>query len=482
MDPRSAHYPRLARETLEQTPGVRDAVTQAALAFDAHRLRAYGEVDVDAWRRWAEQVKSHVLTHLDTYLEQAEARLVEHGAHVHWADDAAAARRVLDELVSRYGVSWVVKGKSMVSEELGLNDHLASQDVEAVESDLGEYIIQLLDEPPSHILGPAIHRTLDDIRRIFHEVHGTAPEATPEELCAAARSTLREVFLSADMGITGGNFVVAETGTLALIENEGNIRISTSAPRVHVAFVGIEKLLPRWSDLAVFLQLTARAATGQPVGTFVSLLHGPARDDEPDGPDEVHVVFVDNGRSRVLADPDAWEALRCLRCGACLNVCPVYRQTGGHAYGYVYSGPIGAVLAPGLLGLSETLPLPFASSLCGACAEACPVRIPIPELLLAWRRRAVDEGLTPRAERAAFRAFSAVATRPGLYRAAGRLVAATGGRMARYLPVLGSWESVRAPLDPSGGTVRRGPRHGGVAQPSDSDQTGAPGSEVEPAP
>jgi L-lactate dehydrogenase complex protein LldF len=476
MDPRSAHYPRLARETLEHNPGVRDAVTQAALAFDAHRLRAYAEVDAEAWRRWAEQVKSHLLTHLDTYLEQAEARLVEHGAHVHWAPDAGAARTILDELVARYGVSRVVKGKSMVSEELGLNDHLAARGVEAVESDLGEYIIQLLDEPPSHILGPAIHRTLDDIRRVFHEVHGTAREATPEELCAAARSTLREVFLAADMGITGGNFVVAETGTLALIENEGNIRISTSAPRVHVAFVGIEKLLPRWADLATFLQLTSRAATGQPVGTFVSLLHGPARDDEPDGPEELHVVFVDNGRSRVLADPDAWEALRCVRCGACLNVCPVYRQTGGHAYGYVYSGPIGAVLAPGLLGLKETLPLPFASSLCGACAEACPVRIPIPELLLAWRRRAVDEGLTPRAERAAFRAFSAVATRPALYRAAGKLASAAGTRMARHLPVLGSWESVRAPLAPSGVTVERGRRSDGDVRAPEAGPDEARGS------
>jgi len=454
MDLRSNEYPRRSRETMEREPEMRISVTEAALAFDQHRRQGYSEVDIDAWRAWAEGVKSHVLTHLDEYLEEAAARLEANGVTVHWAKDAAEARTILDELVEAHGVRCVVKGKSMLSEELGINAHLASRDVEAVESDLGEYIIQLLDEPPSHILGPAIHRSLDDIRALFHRVHGTEPEAAPEALAAAARTRLRETFLSADMGITGGNFVVAETGTLVLIENEGNIRLSTSAPDVHVAFVGIEKLLPRWSDLSTFLQLTTRAATGQPIGTFVSLIHGPRGPDETDGPGEVHVVFVDNGRSGVLADEDMWETLRCVRCGACLNACPVFRQTGGHAYGYVYSGPIGAVLAPGLLGLEHTLPLPFASSLCGACAEVCPVRIPIPELLLTWRRRAVAAGLTSGAERWAFRAFGAAAVRPAVYRTLGRLAAVGGGAGGRHLPVLRAWSAERTPVEPSGTTFQ----------------------------
>jgi L-lactate dehydrogenase complex protein LldF len=451
----SSDYPRRAAETISENPAVRTAVTDATLAFEESRVRAWAEIDAEAWRTWASQVKDHLLTHLDQYLVEAEDRLTENGATVHWASDAQEALAILDEIVDRHGVQRVVKAKSMLSEELGVNDHLEARGVEPIETDLGEYIIQLLDEPPSHIVGPAIHRSLQDVRELFHERLGTPLDADPDVLASAAQQALRESFLSADMGISGGNFLVAETGTLALIENEGNIRLSTSAPPVHVAFVGIEKLLPRWDDLSTFLELTSRSATGQPVGCFVSLLQGPALPAEPDGPKEMHVVLVDNGRTRLLADDEAWAALRCVRCGSCLNVCPVYRQTGGHAYGWVYSGPIGAILAPSLLGLEAAMPLPFASSLCGACKDACPVRIPIPELLLLWRQRAVEAGLTSKAEGLGMKGFASMSARPALYRAAGKALTASKGKGLGSLPMVKGWAEDREIPSPSERSFQR---------------------------
>jgi len=445
---RPADYRRASAEIVEDRPEVRDAITGATLAKERDRKRAWGQIDADRWRDWARDVKAHALTHLETLLETAERRLTENGVQVHWADTADDALAVLDTVVNRHSVRRVVKGKSMLSEELHVNAHLERMGVEAVETDLGEYIIQLLGEPPSHIVGPSIHRSLDDCRVLFHERLGTPLDAEPDELAAAARSALRERFLTADLGISGGNFLVAETGTVALIENEGNIRISTSIPRVHVAFVGIEKVVARFTDLAGLVQLTARSATGQPIGNYVSLIQGPRRADEADGPDEVHVVLVDNGRTRLLADDKAWEALRCLRCGACLDVCPVYRQTGGHAYGWAYSGPIGAIIAPGILGLEAAMPLPFASSLCGACGEACPVRIPIPEILVHWRERAVSEHLTPVSEAMALKAFTAMALRPALFGLGHGLLRTPLPQAGRALPVIGGWVQEREPPRP----------------------------------
>ena len=450
MEIRSREYHERARSILADTPSVRESVTDAALLFDRKRRESYAEIDADQWRRWAEGVKNHLLTHLDQYLEEAEQNLVGNGVVVHWAETVEDVHNILDRLVDQYGVRRLVKAKSMLSEELGVNPFLKSKGVEFFETDLGEYIIQLFEEPPSHIVVPAMHRRLEEIRDLFHQKLGTPPDADPDELAAAARRLLRKEFLSADMGMSGGNFLVAETGTLALIENEGNIRLTTSAPPVHVALVGIEKLLPRLRDLAGFLQLTARAALGMRIGTFVSLIQGPRRGSEPDGPEALHVILVDNGRTSVLADPEAWETLRCVRCAACLNTCPVYRQTGGHAYGWVYSGPIGSVLTPAMAGLETAWPLPYASSLCSACFEACPVRIPIPNLLLSWRQRAVESNLVRAVDSRFVRAYSRVMTRPRLYRRVSRAMRLIPRALDNtLLPVLKDWTRSRAGLKPS---------------------------------
>ncbi|GMV03753.1 MAG: iron-sulfur cluster-binding protein [Gemmatimonadota bacterium] len=444
--PAPGDYATAAARSIREQPEVRASVTAATRTFDANRAAAWGEIHADAWRDWARDAKRHALTHLDQYLEQAEVRLQRNGVRVHWAEDAAEAQDILRRIVERQGVRRVVKAKSMLTEELELNGHLEARGVQVRETDLGEYIIQLLGQPPSHIVGPAIHLGLEDCRALFAERFGTPADASPETLAAAARAALRADFLAADMGISGANFLAADTGTLALIENEGNIRLSTSAPRVHVAFVGIEKVVPRLEDLSPFLQLTSRSATGQPIGNYVSLIQGPRRAGDPDGPEEVHVVLVDNGRTRVLADEVAWEALRCVRCGACLNICPVYRQTGGHPYGFTYSGPIGAILAPGLLGLEEAMPLPYASSLCGACADVCPVRIPIPEILLYWRERAVEAGLVPATERLAMKGYARAAGHGAAFASAGALLRWVPWELGgRALPVLGGWSGERTP-------------------------------------
>jgi len=444
--PHPGGYAAAAASGIRERPEVRASVTAATRSFDASRIAAWREIDAEAWRDWARDVKRHVLTHLGRYLEEAEARLLANGAQVHWAEDAAEVHDIVGRLVSRYGVRHVVKAKSMLTEELDLSRGLQARGLHVRETDLGEFIIQLMGQPPSHIIAPAIHLGLEECRRLFAERLGTPADAAPEMLAAAARAALRADFLTADMGISGANFLAADTGTLALIENEGNIRLSTSAPRVHVALVGIEKVVPRLEDLSGFVQLTSRSATGQTIGNYVSLISGPRKADDPDGPDALHVVFVDNGRTRLLADDVAWEALRCVRCGACANICPVYRQTGGHPYGFTYSGPIGAILAPGLLGLEAAMPLPYASSLCGACADVCPVRIPIPDLILYWRERAVEAGLVPLTERLGMKGYATAAEHAVAFGAAGALLRwvpwEAGGRA---LPVLGGWAPERTP-------------------------------------
>lgn len=428
-------------------PQLQLALARATTQFVAKRKAAVEALETfEDLRAYCGAVKAHTLEHLDCYLEQFIEAVEARGGTVHFAADGDEANRIVTELALEHGVKTVVKSKSMVSEEIGLNEALEHAGVTPVETDLGEYILQLLGDVPSHLIGPAIHKTREAITRLFHERLGTPADASVAELTAAARATLRQAFLSAEMGITGVNFAVAESGTVVLVENEGNIRLSTSLPRLHLAVMGLEKVIPRLADLPAFLAVLARSATGQKQSSYVSLVTGARRQGEPEGPEAFHLLIVDNGRSAVLADPKLRDALRCIRCAACLNHCPVYREVGGHAYGWVYSGPIGAILDPGLLGLERTRQLPQASSLCGACAEVCPVMIPIPELLVEHRRRSVARGLTPAGERAGVGAFAFLASRPQAWEAATRLgrlgarpLSQEGYLRGEWLPGLRAW-------------------------------------------
>ncbi len=361
--------------------------------FDHARQEAIAELTPAVWERYRErgrQIKRHTIENLDYYLELLCDRVTHNGGQVHFARDAEEANSIVVGLARARNVRVVTKGKSMVSEEMGLNHALEQVGIEAVETDLGEYIIQLAEETPFHIIAPAMHKTREDVSRLFAEKIHVPGLQNIEQLAQTARETLRPKFFQADMGITGANFLVAETGTLVLVTNEGNGRFCSSAPRIHVAITGMEKVVPSLEDLAVFLRLLPRAATGQRITTYMSFVSGPRRSDDEDGPEEFHLVVVDNGRSRLLQDPELRESLYCIRCGACLNICPVYRKVGGHAYGWVYPGPIGAVISPVMSGMKEAKDLPFASSLCGACKEACPVKINIPHMLLHLRGKLME--------------------------------------------------------------------------------------------
>ena len=340
----------------------------------------------DELRDRGREIKWHVIENLDYYLELLAENVEKAGGKVFFARDAKAASDYVVGVANSHEVEMVVKSKSMLSEEMGLNERLESEGIEPVETDLGEYIVQLAGDTPFHIIAPAIHKSREQVSELFAEKLGTDRIEDIEELTREARRQLREKFLAAGMGISGANFLVAESGTVTLVTNEGNGRMCTSMPKVHVAIAGMEKVVPSLEDLGLFLRLLIRSATGQMLSSYVTTVTGPRRSDEEDGPEEFHLVIVDNGRSRLLSDEHLRESLLCLRCGACLNACPVYRKVGGHAYGWVYPGPIGAVVSPMLTGLSDGKDLPYASTLCGACKEACPVRIDIPKMLLYLRK------------------------------------------------------------------------------------------------
>ncbi|HVS37460.1 MAG TPA: LutB/LldF family L-lactate oxidation iron-sulfur protein [Gemmataceae bacterium] len=400
-------------------PPLQAALVRLTDTLMAGNRRGYAALtDSSAVRDHAKRIKEHALAHLDRYLEQLEASVLRVGGRVHWAATAEDARRIIVEIARQSGCKRIVKSKSMTTEEVHLNPALEAAGLEATETDFGEFIIQLAGERPSHLVAPAVHHTRESIARILSEHTGQTLPDEPGLLAKAGRRLLREKFARADMGITGANFAVAETGTIVLVSNEGNARLTTTCPRVHVALMGIEKVIPRWIDLPVFLKLLARGATGQTLSVYTTMITGPRRRREQDGPDEFHLVLLDNGRSRVLATPFR-ESLQCIRCGACLNACPVYRRIGGHAYGGVYSGPIGSILTPLYDSIGANPHLPHASSLCGACQAACPVKINIPHMLIGLRElQTRGQARKNPLERLAYVLAAAVLRRPWLYRLA----------------------------------------------------------------
>jgi L-lactate dehydrogenase complex protein LldF len=419
-----------AARQAQADPALQAALVRLTGTLLAGNRRGYAALpDSDRLRDHAKCVKEHTLAHLDRYLEQLEASVLKLGGEVHWAATAEDARRIVVEIARRTDSRRVVKSKSMTTEEVHLNPALEAAGVEVVETDFGEFIIQLAGERPSHLVAPAVHHTRESIARLLSAHTGEPLPDDPASLAKAGRRLLREKFAAADMGISGANFAVAETGTIVLISNEGNARLTTTCPRVHVAVMGIEKVIPRLADLPVFLKLLARAATGQTLSIYTTLITGPRRRGDRDGPEAFHLVLLDNGRSRVLGS-EYRESLQCIRCGACLNACPVYRRIGGHAYGGVYSGPIGSILTPLYDSVSENPDLPHASSLCGACQAACPVKINIPHMLIglrelqhhaqpdAARTKASAVRHTVSWERLAYRAWKEVLRRPWLYRMA----------------------------------------------------------------
>ncbi len=397
---KSAGFREASRRALED-PRLQAALDRALrVAVEKRNERVAVHPDWEGVRARAEALRTEAVDEMPALLEQLEARLIENGCQVHHAPDASAARAIVLSLARERGVKSVVKAKSMTTEEIALNAALKDADIEVLETDLGEYIIQLTGEPPSHVTAPAIHLSTRDIAEIFHEHLGVPVVEDAERLTAIARERLREAFLAADLGISGANAMVAETGTIMVVENEGNARLATSLPRVHIVVAGIEKVVPRADDLAALLEVLPTSATGQLASAYVSFIDGPRGPDEADGPEEVHVVLLDNGRRAIREDEELSEILRCIRCGACQNICPVFRHTGGHAYGGTYAGPFGSVLEPAMCDHGSDLP--FASSLCGACKEVCPVDIDLPRLLVTMRKRDVQQRSGGRAERAAF--------------------------------------------------------------------------------
>ncbi len=442
-----------------------DANLQAALHklqgnFVRGRAERVAELDnFEAIRDAAAAIRDRALENLDTYLQTFERNATLQGTVVHWAETVDDVNRIVCELAAKYDVKKAVKSKSMVTEECALNDALEAAGVEVVETDLGEYILQLAKEPPSHIVAPVVHKTRGEVSDLFEAKHGRPRTTVISELTREAREVLRPHFLSADMGITGANFVIAETGSTLIVTNEGNGRLVTSVPRVHVAITGIEKVVPTLEDVTTLLRLLPRHGTAQTITNYISVTTGPRRAGDSEGPEHFHVILVDAGRSTLLGG-EMQSMLRCIRCGACMNHCPVYQNVGGHAYGWVYPGPMGSVLTPTYVGIEKALDLPHASTLCNQCGVVCPVKIPLPDLLRKLREQQFSRGLRPASERAGLAFWSWAAQRPRVYGVlaglGAQVLAWLGGRarFIRHLPGASGWTGGRDVPAPQGKTFR----------------------------
>ena len=440
-----------------ENPALQSALAKIKTGWVAGRARAADRLpEFEALRDLGRDIKNHSLAHLDLYLEAFEAKVNELGGSVHWARDAAEARAVILELCRAAGARTVTKSKSMITEEIGLNAFLEAHDLQPIETDLGEYILQISGQPPSHIVGPAVHMTKDEISDLFVQHHGGPRLEEASDLVGEARRIMRRHYLEADVGITGANFLVAETGSAITVTNEGNAELTQGLPRTHIVVASLEKVVPTMEDAFTLLRLLARSATGQEFTSYTTVMTGPKRPADLDGPDRFHVVLLDNGRTQMLGN-EFREMLRCIRCGACMNHCPVYVATGGHAYGWVYPGPMGSVLTPQFLGIEQGWPLPNASTFCGRCEQVCPVRIPLPKLMRNWRDEQFRRQLTPAAARYGLGVWGFFAKRPALYRLAAGMAGRAlrllgrGGRL-RWAPLAGGWTRTRDLPAPQGST------------------------------
>ncbi|MFM1859971.1 MAG: hypothetical protein RL133_1471 [Pseudomonadota bacterium] len=457
MQVQSMHFKARAGQKLADVR-LQKNLKRLSQKFVTARSVAIQEIDFEATRTAAVERRDRAISRLDLYLEIFEKNATATGATVLYAESAAEASELVVQIARRHEAKTVTKSKSMVSEEMALNDALRAAGVEPVETDLGEYILQINNnEAPSHIIAPVIHKDKEEISELFSKVHQKPPLSDISQLTREAREQLRPKFLRADMGVTGGNFVIAETGSVALVTNEGNEGMCTIMPKVHVVVTGIEKVLPTLEDFATIARLLTRSATGQSISNYISLLTGTRVEGEPDGPDHLYFVLVDGGRSSLLGS-EFQEMLRCIRCGACMNHCPVYQKIGGHAYGWVYPGPMGSVLTPSYTGLENTLDLPQAATLCGECHVVCPVKIPLPDLLRKLRDRQFERHLRPWAERIGLAVWSYVAARPPLYRLTTRIgsrvlrLMSNRRGLIRSLPLVKGWSATRDMPAPASGT------------------------------
>ena len=459
MQVTSSQFKQTARVKLAD-PRLQAALKKLQSNFVKGRADRIAELDnFEDIRDAAAAIRDRVLAHLDAYLEEFEQNATARGAVVHWAETAADVNRIVCDIAAQHGVRRVAKSKSMVTEECGLNDALEAAGYEVIETDLGEYILQLAREYPSHIVAPVVHKSREEVSDLFALKHGRPRKTDIAQLTREARDMLRPQFLAADMGVTGANFIIAETGSTLIVTNEGNGRMVTTLPRVHVAITGIEKVVPTLEDVSTLLRLLPRHGTGQSVTNYISVTTGVRDAGAADGPEHFHVVLVDAGRTRLLGT-DFQPMLRCIRCGACMNHCPVYQSIGGHAYGWVYPGPMGSVLTPSYVGLEAALDLPHAATLCNQCGVVCPVKIPLPELLRKLRERQFERRLRPWSERLGLWTWAWFAQRPALYalvtRIAARALAWRGGRdrLIHRLPFAADWSGGRDLPAPEGVTFR----------------------------